>query len=180
MRMDAMAVTLLAPLAACVDTPTTEAPSQDLAITVRLQNDRLDFTRMFVHLGDNRHRCVMPGADGYAVLFGPDPSTLEDGGSTVPMGSGPGGPPAINPIVSYFSLRIAPHSRSFEIGLTARGAWKGRFAEDSRETSGSVTVDRDGRGGRFRLTNVEPHLAHNRMAQSEYVTVTGSWRCPAN
>jgi hypothetical protein len=41
-----------------------------------------------------------------------------------------------------------------------------------------VTLDRYGLGGRFRLTNVEPHLARNRMAEREYVTVTGSWRCP--
>jgi hypothetical protein len=212
MRISAVALALLAPLAACNDAPRTEASSLDLTITVRLQNAKLDFVRTFVQRGDDRHRCLMPGrirlpttekpnpsprdppnfAAGYTVLFGPDRSTWEDGGSTVPMGSGPGGPPAVNPIVNYFSLRIDPMpgqtstsgpvklSRSFEIGFTAKGAWKGRFAEDNPKTSGSVTLDRDGLGGRFRLANVEPHLAHNRMAESEWVTVTGSWRCPAN
>ncbi len=206
----AIALTVLAPLAACVDAPATEASSHDLAITVRLQNAKLDVTRTFVHRGDNRHRCELPGrirlptaekptpspadppnyAQGYAVLFGPDPSTWEQGGSTVPMGSGPGGPSLPIRVVNYFSLRIDPLpgelltsvpvrlSRSFELGFTARGAWKARFTGNDPRTSGSVTVDSDGLGGRFRLTNVEPHLAHNRMAESEWVTVTGSWRCP--
>jgi hypothetical protein len=197
-------------MAACIDAPRTEASSHDLVITVRLQNAKLDFARTFIRRGDDRHTCVPPGrirlpttekpkpspedppnyAAGYSVSFGPDPSTLEEGGSPVPMGSVPGLPPLNNPVVNYFSLVIDPLpdqlrtsgpvrlSRSFEIGMTARGAWKGRFAEDNPKTSGSVTLDRDGLGGRFRLANVEPHLAHNRMAESEYVTVTGTWRCP--
>ncbi len=207
-----MVLAFFLPLAACVDTLGTEASSHDLTISVRLQNAKLDFTKTFARSGDDRHKCVMPSwirlpttekpnpspedppnyAAGYAVVFGPDPSTPGEGGSTVPKGSGPGLPASTGPVVNYFSLRIDPLpdqlstsgpvrlSRSFEIGLTARGAWKGRFAEDDRKTSGSVTLDRDGRGGRFRLANVEPHIAHGRMAESEYVTVTGSWRCPAN
>jgi len=197
-----IAIALLIPLAACVEAPQAGASNHDLAITVRLQNAKLDFTRTFVRRGDEKHKCVMPDrirlppaekpnyVAGYSVEFGPDPSTWEDGGSTVPMGSGPGGPSFPNPVVNYFTLRIHPLpdqlttagpvrlSRSFELGMTAKGAWKGRFAEDDRRTSGSVTLDRDGLGGRFRLTDVEPHLAHNRIRESEYVTVTGSWRCP--
>ncbi len=126
------------------------------------------------------------------MVFGPDPSTLEQGGSTVPMGSVvPGLPPLDNPVVNYFSLQIEPLpdqlaasgpvrlSRSFSVGMTAKGAWEGRFSEGDPKTSGSVTLDPDGLGGRFRLTGVEPHLAHGRMAASEYVIVTGTWRCPA-
>ena len=110
----------------------------------------------------------------------------------MPMGGVvPGLPPLDNPVVNYFSLQIEPLpdqllasgavrlSRSFSIGLTARGAWEGRLAEGDPKTSNSVTLSPDGLGGRFHLTGVEPHLAHGRMAPSEYVTVTGSWRCPS-
>ena len=208
----ALALALFAPLAACSQPPNAASSGQDLAITVRLHNAKLDFTRTFVHRGDADHRCVQPGrirlpmaaipgpspkeppnhVAGYAVVFGPDPSTPEQGGSTVPMGGVvPGLPPLDNPVVNYFSLQIEPLpdqllasgavrlSRSFSIGLTARGAWEGRFAEGDPKTSGSVTLAPDGLGGRFHLTGVEPHLAHGRKAPSEYVTVTGSWRCPS-
>ncbi len=209
----ALALAVFVPVMACADPPKPAASSGDLSITVRLQNAKLDFTKTFVHRGDDRHRCVQPGritlptaatpkpspdatpnyAAGYAVTFGPDPSTLDQGGSTVPMGGTvPGLPPLENPIVNYFSLQIEPLpdqlatsgpvrlSRSFSIGMTARGAWEGRFVEaDAKTTSGSVTLAPDGLGGRFRLTGVEPHLVHGRMAPSEYVTVTGSWRCPS-
>jgi hypothetical protein len=203
---------LLALLAACTDAPRTEAAGQDLVITVRLQAAQLDMTRTFVHRGDNNHTCSMPArmllptADkpkpspqdppnyvfGYSVMFGPDPSTLEEGGSTMTIGSGPNPSPIPDPVVNYFSLTIVPLpdqllasgpvklSRSFEVEMTARGAWKGRFVEDDRKWPGSVTLDRDGRGGRFRLTNLEANLTHNRVPESEYVTVTGSWRCPAH
>ena len=208
MGLRAAALALLAPLVAFVASPT--ASGQDLTITVRLRNDKLDVTKTFVRRGDDKHRCVMPDriklptpqkpisspedppdyVAGYQVVFGPDPATLEEGGSPVPMGSAPGLPPANNPTVNYFSLVIDPLpnqlrtsgavklSRSFALGMTARGAWKGRFAGDDPKTSGSVTLDSDGLSGRFRLAHVEPDLAHGRMAESEYVTVTGSWRCP--
>lgn len=208
----ALALTLFALLAACSPPPNAASSGQDLAITVRLQNAKLDVTRTFVHRGDADHRCVQPGRTrlptaaiprpsseeppnhvaGYAVMFGPDLSAPEQGGSTVPMGGVvPGLPPLDNPVVNYISLQIEPLpdqllalgavglSRSFSIGLTARGAWEGRFAEGYSKTSGSVTLAPDGLGGRFHLTGVEPHFAHGRMAPSEYVTVTGSWRCPS-
>ena len=210
MLRSALVLALFAPLAACAQPPRAASSGQDLAITVRLQNAKLDFTKNFVHRSDADHRCVQPGrirlptaaiprseeppnhAAGYAVVFGPDPSTPERGGSTVPMGGVvPGLPPLDNPVVNYFSLQIEPLpdqllasgavrlSRSFSIGLTARSAWEGRFAEGDPKTPGSVTLDPDGLGGRFHLTGVEPHLAHGRMAPSEYVTATGSWRCPS-
>ena len=177
----ALALALFAPLAACSQPPNAASSGQDLAITVRLQNAKLDVTRTFVHRGDADHRCVQPGwirlptaaiprpspqeppnhVAGYAVVFGPDPSTPEQGGSTVPIGGVvPGLPPLDTPVVNYFSLQIEP-------------------LPDQLLASGSVTLAPGGLGGRFHLTGVEPHLAHGRMAPSEYVTVTGSWRCPS-
>ena len=103
----------------------------------------------------------------------------------------PGLPPLDNPVVNCCALQIEPLpdqllasgavrlSRSFSIGLTARGAWEARFAEGDPKTSGSGTLDPGGLGGRFHLTGIEPRLAHGRMAPSEYVTVTGSWQCPS-
>ena len=207
--MRKIAPILLTLLAACADVPRTEASRQDLVITVRLQGAQLDTTRTFVHRGDDHHRCDMPGrirlgtrekptpspddppndTSGYSVSFGPDPSTVEDGGSTKSLGNGPG-PPFYQPVVNYFALVIDPLpdqvqtsgpvklSRSFRIEMTAQGPWRGRVDSDNKSTS-SVTLDRDGLGGRFRMTNVEPNLTHNRAPESEYITVTGFWRCPA-
>lgn len=175
--------------------------SQYLAVTVHVQSAKVDFNTTFVHPVDDIHKCVMAArirpataapdyVAGYGVVFGPDAARPEDGGSSVPMGTVPGLPPLDSPTVKYFSLTIDPLpnqlattgpvklSRSFSIGLAMRGAFKGRFDEADPKTSGSVTLDRDGLGGRFRLANVEPDLAHGRAAESEYVTVTGSWRCP--
>lgn len=213
-RFHTCAVTgaLLLPLAACAEAPAAASSSgQGLAIAVRLQNAKLDLTATFVHRGDDRHTCVMPArvrlptagkpaptaaeppnhVTGYAVVFGPDPSSMDEGGSSVPMGTVvPGHGTISNPIVKYFALEIDPVpdqlqsagpvrlARSFSIGLTSQGAWKGRFDARDPKASGTVTLDQDGRGGRFRLAHVEPDLAHGRMAESEYVTVTGSWRCP--
>jgi hypothetical protein len=129
---------------------------------------------------------------GYSVEFGPDRSTVEAGGSPMTLGGGPGPPiPGADLIVDFFTLMIEPLpdqlltsgpvrlSRSFRVELSARMPWKGQFTEGDRKWPGSVTLDRDGRGGRFRLTNLEVSLTHNRVPESEYVTVTGSWRCPA-
>ncbi len=212
----ALALVVFVPVAACADPPKPAASrrgSFDHGAAAERQARlprRRSFTAVMIE-----HRCVQPGritlptaatrrkpspdatpnyAAGYSVTFGPDPSTLEQGGSTVPMGGTvPGLPPLENPIVNYFSLQIEPLpdqlaasgpvrlSRSFSIGMTARGAWEGRFVEgDAKTTSGSVTLDPDGLGGRFRLTGVEPHLVHGRMAPSGYVTVSGSWRCPSS
>lgn len=201
-RRRVAAFTLLILVGGCVSTSETALSSQDLTVTVRVHSAKLDFTTTFVHRVDDIHKCVTPArirsataapgyVAGYGVVFGPDAARPEDGGSTVPMGTVvPGRPPLDNPVVKYFSLTIDPLpnqltttgpvkvSRSFSIGMAIRGAWKGRFDEADPKTSGSVTLDRDGLGGRFRLANVEPDLAHGRVAESEYVTVTGSWRCP--
>ncbi|TWT14937.1 hypothetical protein [Reyranella sp. CPCC 100927] len=205
-----MALALLLCVAACGEAPTAVSSGQDLVVTVNFQNAKFAAAATFSHRGDDRHKCVMPArvrlpsaaeptpaagdppnhVVGYGVVFGPDPSTVEDGGSSVPMGTAPGYPPLNNPIVKYFSLEIDPVpdqlrtagpvrlARSFSLGMTSKGAWKGRFDARDAKASGTVTLDRDGLGGRFRLTNVEPDLAHGRMAESEHVTVTGSWRCP--
>ena len=143
-----IALAFAALLAACADPPAPATASEDLTVTIRVQNAALDFTKTFVHRGDERHKCVQAAQTGYSVVFGPDASTVEQGGSTVPMGSVvPGLPPLANPVVNYFRLQIEPQpnqppagpaklSRSFSLGMTARGGVGGpiyrRRVEDLR------------------------------------------------
>lgn len=192
-------------------------PDQGLKITLRLEGREIAKPDIvFGHPGDDNHRCILPTRERarlgpgpaplpseppnlvtpYRVVFGPDPAALAEGGSTIPIGSGPigsgmGEPPVANPTVRYFSLTIDPLpnqergtgkirlSLSFSLHMAAFGAWKGRFDESDRQTSGTYALDRDGRGGKFRLAHVEPDFAHGRAADFLHIIVSGTWRCPA-
>lgn len=70
--------------------------------------------------------------------------------------------------------------RAFTIRVgTPEGRWERSVAEGDPASAGSVTIDADGMGGRFRATTLVRQIPHNRLPDSESISVAGTWRCPA-
>jgi hypothetical protein len=58
--------------------------------------------------------------------------------------------------------------------------WQRLLEADAPPADGSVSIDRNGLGGRFNLRNLEPTFDHRPAPESERITVSGTWRCPAS
>jgi hypothetical protein len=70
--------------------------------------------------------------------------------------------------------------RAFTIRVgTPEGRWERSVAEADHAETGSVSIDADGMGGRFRATTLVRQIPHNRLPESESISVVGTWRCPA-
>lgn len=92
----------------------------------------------------------------------------------------------------YFTLHVfpapgaleaegpVPLGRAFSIGMgTPEGLWERTVEEDAPAEVGHVTIAADGLSGRFRATGLVLQIPHNRMPESEAISVSGTWRCPA-
>jgi hypothetical protein len=169
-----------------------------LAIAGRVQRDLL-----LTHPADPRHGCGQPRrarlpsaagpapADdeppnivfGYTVEFGPH--FLPEAAGLTPewRGYGP---------QTRFTLEVLPRpgaldaagpvalGRAFRISVgTAEGLWQRDVAPDDPPSAGRVRIDPDGMGGRFSAAGLVLRLPHNRLPDTEAISVAGTWRCPA-
>ncbi|BDG73786.1 hypothetical protein [Roseomonas fluvialis] len=158
---------------------------------------------VLTHAADAFHRCLMPvrthhpdGRDpsvprtdppnvahGYTVFFAPrfDGVAVGLAPEWVPFGPQSG-----------FTLDVLPRAgaletpgpvllgRAFTISVgTPEGRWERSIAETDPPSAGSVRIDADGMGGHFRATGLVQQIPHNRLPDTEAISVTGTWRCPA-
>ncbi len=192
---------VLVALAGCVAPPPVPAANMHIVMDVsgRVTQDGLTLS----HPGDERHVCLRPARlwlasasgpapppeappnhiQGYAVQFGPDfPAT---------SGSAEGPWSAYGP-QALLSLEVYPRpgqltgtgpvqlGHAFRITIGAGGRlWERIVEEDDPAASASVSIAADGASGRFHATGLVQRIPHNIMPESEAVSVTGRWRCPA-
>ncbi|MBR0648536.1 hypothetical protein GXW78_02585 [Roseomonas terrae] len=180
-----------------------EAPSlNDGDIHIRyVATGRMQEDVTLRHAGDATHHCALPRRArlpsagrpapvpdqppshvfGYGVVFGPDFPADSQGLSAEWRGYGP---------QARFSLDVFPApgtleadgpvrlGRAFRITVgNAQGLWERSVAEGAA-TDAVVTIAPDGRSGRFRVAGLVRQVPHNRLPESEAITVTGSWHCP--
>ncbi|MBP0465110.1 hypothetical protein J5Y09_14390 [Roseomonas sp. PWR1] len=138
--------------------------------------------------GDAMQRCSPParragvGADGYGVTFGP--RFLPEAGTLAPEWR------AYGP-QQRFSLLVFPAAdaaadgpvrlgRGFRIQVgTPEGLWERTVAEDAPAAEGEVAIAPDGLAGRFRARGLVLQVPHNALPDTEAISVSGTWRCPA-
>jgi hypothetical protein len=188
-------------LAGCV--PATAAPDGNLHIrfdiTGRVQRSGVVLT----HAADARHGCSQPRRDrlptaqgpapaeheppniafGYEVHFGPHVEPVAAGTAPDWIGFGPQAGFAILVPARPGALEAAGPvqiGRSFRITVgTREGLWERTVAEDEARSAASLSIAPDGLSGSFRVTGLVRQIPHNRLPDSESISVSGTWRCPA-
>jgi hypothetical protein len=141
-----------------------------------------------VEQADAMQRCHPPGrragegVDGYGVTLGP--RFLPEAGALTPEWR------AYGP-QQRFSLLVFPAAdaaangpvrlgRGFRIQVgTPEGLWERTVAEDAPAAEGEVVIAPDGMGGRFRARGLVLQIPHNALPDTEAISVSGTWRCPA-
>jgi hypothetical protein len=154
------------------------------------------------HAADSRHGCEAPRRVRLATAAGPAPTADQPPntvfGYTVAFGPHVPTEAGVTPewrgfgAQTGFTLEVFPQpgaveaagpvalGRAFRITIgTAEGLWQRSVAEDDPPSAGIVVIDPDGMGGQFRARGLVRQIPHNRLPDSEAISVVGTWRCPA-
>lgn len=154
------------------------------------------------HPADSRHGCEAPRRVRLATSAGPAPAADQPPnavfGYSVAFGPHLAAEPGVTPewrgfgAQTGFTLEVFPQpgaldaagpvalGRAFRITIgTPEGLWQRSVAQDDPSAAGSVVIDPDGMGGRFRAHGLVRQIPHNRLPDSEAISVVGRWRCPA-
>ncbi len=138
---------------------------------------------------DAMQRCHPPGrragagVEGYGVTLGPH--FLPEAGTLTQEWR------AYGP-QQRFSLLVFPAAdaaaadgpvrlgRRFRIQVgTPEGLWERTVAEDAPAAEGEVAIAPDGLSGRFHARGLVLQIPHNTLPETEAISVSGTWRCPA-